>query len=123
MPTVAVFVSLIVAEDVSVRRRYGSAVFVAGPETKAAVTEAESPVAPRNDNVATAEVAVYVSAVVCAAVAAESVSVSELIAAFEGATETRLRPKAATAISATRLIVVDICFLSIVDPRTIRGSA
>jgi len=54
----------IVADAVSVRRRYGSAVFPAGPETKAAVTVAESPVAPRYDNVATADVAVYVSAVV-----------------------------------------------------------
>jgi hypothetical protein len=57
-------VLLIVADAVSVRRRYGSAVFPTGPETKAAVTEAESSTAPRNDNVATSEVAVYVSAVV-----------------------------------------------------------
>ena len=48
----------------------------AGPDTNAAVTEAESPVAPRNESVATAEVAVAVSAVVCAAVAAESVNES-----------------------------------------------
>jgi hypothetical protein len=58
-------------------------------------------------------------------VADESVIVSACTAAFEGATERRPRPKAATVTSATRLkvVFVDICFLSIVDPRTIRGSA
>jgi len=55
---------LVVADAVSTSVRYGSAVFVAGPETKAAVTEAESPASARNDNVATADVAVNVSAVV-----------------------------------------------------------
>jgi hypothetical protein len=47
------------------------------------------------------------------------------IAADEGATERTPRPNAATATSATRLnvVFVDICFLSIVELRTIRISA
>jgi hypothetical protein len=72
-------------------------------------------------------VALTVTAVptVVEAVAAERASVSACTAAFEGATERTPRPKAATATSATRLkvVFVDICFLSIVDPRTIRRSA
>jgi hypothetical protein len=43
---------------------YGSAVFPAGPLTREAVTVRESPTAPRKEAVATAEVAVEVSAVV-----------------------------------------------------------
>jgi len=45
--------------------------------------------------------------------------------ACDGATERTPRPKAATATCATRLnvVFVDICFLSIVDPREIRRSA
>ena len=48
-----------------------------------------------------------------------------ITAAFDGATERTPRPKAATATSAMRLnvVFVDICFLSIVELRTIRGSA
>ena len=106
--------------------RQGSATEVAGPDTSEAVTVIESSTTPpRNESVTTAEVAVAVSAVVCAAVAAESVSESELITALEGATATTLRPKAATVTSAMRLkvVFVDICFLSIVDLRTIRRSA
>jgi hypothetical protein len=47
------------------------------------------------------------------------------IAADDGATERTPRPNAATATSAMRLnvVFVDICFLSIVELRTIRGSA
>ena len=72
-----------------------------------------------------AEVAVAVSAVVCAAVAAESVSESALIVAVEGTTDITPKPNAATVTSAMRLkvVFVDICFLSIVDLRTIRSSA
>jgi hypothetical protein len=46
-------------------------------------------------------------------------------AALAGATETRPKPNADTATSAMRLrsVFVDICFLSLVDPRTIRSSA
>ena len=47
-------------------------------------------------------------------------------AAVAGATEDKTpNPNAATVTSAMRLkvVFVDICFLSIVDPRTIRGSA
>jgi hypothetical protein len=45
--------------------------------------------------------------------------------ACEGATESIPKPKAATVTSAMRLkvVFVDICFLSVVDPRTIRSSA
>ena len=68
-------------------------------------------------------VAVAVSPVRTDAVAEEIDSVSACVAACEGATDRTPRPKAATATSATRLIVVDMCFLSIVDPRTIRRSA
>jgi len=54
-----------------------------------------------------------------------TVSVISPAAACDGATERTPKPNAATATSAMRLNVVfeDICFLSIVDPRTIRGSA
>jgi len=45
--------------------------------------------------------------------------------AFEGATDNIPKPNAETATSAMRLrvVFVDICFLSIVDPRTFPGSA
>jgi hypothetical protein len=53
------------------------------------------------------------------------VTVSAETVAEEGATERTPRPNAATATSATRLnvVFVDISFLSIVELRTIRGSA
>jgi hypothetical protein len=111
---------------VSVIDRNGSAVEPAGPDTSEAVTDAESTKAvPRNESVTTAPVAVAVSAVVCVAVAAESVSESALIVAVEGTTDITPKPKAATVTSAMRLkvVFVDICFLSIVEPRTIRSSA
>jgi hypothetical protein len=114
------------AEAVSTKRKKGSAVEVSGPETNDAVTDIESFVAPaRNAIVVVAEVAVAVSAVVCAAVADETDRISELITALEGAIDRTPRPKAATATSATRLkvVFVDICFLSIVDPRNFRRSA
>jgi len=114
------------AEAVSTRRKKGSAVEVPGPETNDAVTDIESLVAPaRNAIVAVAEVAVAVSAVFCAAVADETVRTSELTTALEGAIDRTPRPKAATATSAMRLkvVFVDICFLSIVELRTIRTSA
>jgi len=46
-------------------------------------------------------------------------------AAFTGTIDKRPKPNAETATSAIRLSVVfiDICFLSIVDPRTFLGSA
>ena len=63
-----------------------------------------------------AEVAVYVSAEVCDTDAPDNVTVSALIAAFDGTELSTPRPNAATATSAMRLkfVVVDICFLSIV---------
>jgi cytoskeletal protein RodZ len=91
-----------------------------------AVTDIESETAPaRNVSVAVAEVAVDVSAVVCAAVAEETTKESAFTTALEGAIERTPRPKAATATSATRLkvVFVDMCFLSIVDPRNFRRSA
>ncbi len=53
------------------------------------------------------------------------VTVTADTVADEGATERTPRPNAATATSAMRLnvVFVDICFLSIVELRTIRGSA
>jgi hypothetical protein len=91
-------------------------VLPAGALTRAAVTDAESATSPKNDNVTVAEVAVYVSAVVCVAVVADKASRSELITACDGTELSTPRPKAATATSAMRLkfVVVDICFLSIV---------
>ena len=66
----------------------------------------------------------------CAPVVTEAepvpvVSVGTPAAADEGATERTPRPNAATATSAMRLkvVFVDICFLSIVELRTIRSSA
>jgi hypothetical protein len=80
------------------------------------VIESASFVVAENDRVAVALVAVKVSAVVCEAVAEETVRLSALIAAFEGTELSTPRPNAATATSAMRLkfVVVDICFLSIV---------
>ena len=104
----------------------GRAVEPAGPDTSDAVTDAESTKAvSRNESVTTAPVAVAVSAVVCEAVVAESVSESALIVAVEGTTDITPKPNAATVTSAMRLkvVFVDICFLSIVDLRTIRRSA
>jgi hypothetical protein len=79
----------------------------------------------RNANVTVADVAVFVSPVVWVAVAEERVSESAFTTALEGATERTPRLKAATATSATRLkvVFVDMCFLSIVDPRNFRRSA
>ena len=59
------------------------------------------------------------------AVADESVSVSADVAAFDGTTDITPKPNAATVTSAMRLkvVFVDICFLSIVELRTIRSSA
>jgi len=96
----AVFVST-EADAVSTSDKRGSAVEVAGPDTREAVTDIESSTAPpRNESVTVAEVAVAVSPVVCAAVAAESVSESELITALEGATDITPKPNAATVTSA-----------------------
>ena len=63
-----------------------------------------------------------------ALVAAEpfvTVTVVPVTVADDGATERTPRPNAATATSAMRLnvVFVDICFLSIVELRTIRSSA
>jgi cytoskeletal protein RodZ len=80
----------------------------------------------RNASVAVgADVAVAVSVESTAAVVDETVSESACVNAFDGATERTPRPKAATATSATRLkvVFVDMCFLSIVDPRNFRRSA
>ena len=96
----------------------------AGADTSVATTDIESSACDdKNVSVATAEPAVAVSDVSCEAVADESVRESENVIADDGATETTPRPKAATATSAMRLIVVDICFLSKVDLRNFRRSA
>jgi hypothetical protein len=62
------------------------------------------------------EVAEYVSAFVCVAVADDKVKLSALIVACAGTELSTPRPNDATATSAMRLkfVVVDICFLSIV---------
>jgi hypothetical protein len=54
-----------------------------------------------------------------------AVIVDVAAAAFDGVTEIKPKPNADTATSAMRLrsVFVDICFLSLVDPRTIRSSA
>jgi hypothetical protein len=105
-----------IADEVSINCNVGRAVFNGGAAVKAAVTDIESFVLPKNETVTTADVAVYVSAVVCDAVADDKVTESALIAAFEGTELSTPRPNAATATSAMRLkfVVVDICFLSIV---------
>ena len=56
---------------------------------------------------------------------ADTVTVRFETTADDGATERTPRPNAATATSAMRLnvVFVDICFLSIVELRTIRSSA
>ena len=86
-------------------------------------TVSESVDAPKTAEAAIEIVAV--SEVVIAAVVAEGVRVTEIGSACDGTTDRTPRPNAATATSAMRLnvVFVDICFLSIVDPRTIRGSA
>jgi hypothetical protein len=68
---------------------------------------------------------VAVSEVVIADAVTEGVRDTEIGSACEGATDRTPRPKVATATSATRLkvVFVDMCFLSIVDPRTFRRSA
>jgi len=79
----------------------------------------------RYARVTVADVEVDDSVVVCAAVAADKVRVSALDVADEGTTDITPKPNAATVTSAMRLkvVFVDICFLSIVDLRTIRSSA
>jgi hypothetical protein len=106
----------ITAEEVSIRRSTGTAVEPSGASSKAVVIVIESAFAPKNDTVTTADVAVYVSAFVCDAVAEDRVTLSELIIACDGTELSTPRPNAATATSAMRLkfVVVDICFLSIV---------
>ena len=85
--------------------------------TVSALTVTDVPVVVSDETV------VEVSCVV--APAAPAVTVVEIGVACDGTTDITPRPKAATATSATRLnvVFVDICFLSIVELRTIRGSA
>jgi hypothetical protein len=99
-------------------------VLPAGADVRNAVTEMVSPwFADRKLEVIVRAVAV--SPVSIDPVVAEITKESACEAAFDGTTDITPKPKAATDTSAMRLIVVfvDICFLSIVDPRTIRGSA
>jgi len=79
----------------------------------------------RYARVTVADVEVDDSVVVCDAVVADKVRVSALDVADEGTTDITPKPNAATVTSAMRLkvVFVDICFLSIVDLRTIRSSA
>jgi hypothetical protein len=79
----------------------------------------------RYARVTVADVEVDDSVVVCAAVVADRVSVSAFEVACEGTTDITPKPNAATVTSAMRLkvVFVDICFLSIVELRTIRSSA
>jgi len=123
-PTAAVRTMVVVTE--SENASVGNATLPAGALTSDAVTDNVSPAFWEiNDSVATAEEAVIVSAVVCVAVVAERVSESACDTAFDGTTDITPKPKAATVTSAIRLkvVFVDICFLSIVDLRTIRSSA
>ena len=103
--------------------KLGRAAFPAGYETYVAVAVNVSDVpVERYVCFTTTEVS---TPIVPVDVALARVSVSPIGAALEGADARTPRPKAATATSAMRLklVFVDICFLSIVDPRTIRGSA
>ncbi len=91
------------------------------------VTDTESEVPPLV-KLMVIDAAVVESDVPVVAVPSATVTVVALrliTAAFDGATERTPRPKAATATSAIRLkvVFVDIYFLSIVELRTIRGSA
>jgi hypothetical protein len=103
----------------------GNTVFPAGAETSDAVIVTESAVAlGRNVSVAVADVAVTESPT--EAVPSVTVRVSMATDADAGATvDSKPKPKAATVTNAMRLkvVVVDICFLSVVDPREIRSSA
>jgi hypothetical protein len=96
----------------------------AGNVARATVEVAVSPEAtPKNPAVVRVVEAFSPKATVV--VAAESVKVGLRTAALEGATDITPKPNAATVTSAMRLkvVFVDICFLSIVDSRTIPDSA
>jgi cytoskeletal protein RodZ len=102
----------------------GRAPLVAGELIRDTVIVEVSPDAAATNELVT----ILVTAVPTVAddVAEAAVKVSACpIAALEGATDITPKPNAATATSATRLkvVFVDICFLSIVDPRTIPDSA
>ena len=95
-----------------------------GNVARATVEVAVSPVAtPKNP--AVVRVVEAFSPKDTVVVAAESVKVGLRTAALEGATDITPKPNAATVTSAMRLkvVFVDICFLSIVDSRTIPDSA
>jgi hypothetical protein len=96
---------------------------VAGAESRTAVAVAAKGEASEIPVIAT--VVDTATAVVAADAVAPSVIASAELAACEGATDITPKPNAATVTSAMRLkvVFVDICFLSIVDSRTIPDSA
>ena len=91
------------------------------------VTETESEVPPlvKPTVIVAAVVESDVPVVAVPSATVVVVALRLITAAFDGATERTPRPKAATATSAIRLkvVFVDICFLSVVELRTIRISA
>jgi hypothetical protein len=91
------------------------------------VIESRLPVVSSDETVMNAAVPVSPVPVAGVKLAVPAVADSEIIPAVacDGTTERTPKPNAATATSAIRLnvVFVDICFLSIVDPRTIRVSA
>jgi len=120
-----VFATVTAAFTVSEAVNLGITAAPAGSFVAETVTVRVSPLTAAPDKNVPVKVAVAVSPVRIAAVEAEIASVSACDTACDGATERTPRPNAATATSATRLnvVFVDICFLSIVEPRTIRDSA
>jgi len=118
---VAVSTAVIVTTEAAVN---DAVVEAAGNVARSTVEVAVSPVAtPKNPAVVSVVLAVSPKATVV--VAAESVKVGLRTTALEGATDITPKPNAATVTSAMRLkvVFVDICFLSIVDSRTIPDSA
>jgi hypothetical protein len=110
---------------VSIKNRCAVSVPVVGFDFRTILTVIVS------ETLSTKPLTVKTAAVVesAAAVAAvpflTTVIVVPVTVACDGTTERTPKPNAATATSAMRLnvVFVDICFLSIVDPRTIRRSA
>jgi len=114
---------LLTVVTVEVSVSVGSEVAVIGALNSTAVAVFVSEIADaRNETVTTEVVA---TPTVVDEVATDNVVESADGAADEGATATRLRPKAATATSAMRLkvVFVDICFLSIFDLENLPSSA
>jgi hypothetical protein len=119
---VEVVVSKIVSLGNTVVAPVGNAPFCTNETVTVSVLAASKSAETENvDAVVESEAAPTTPAV--PAVAALTVNADTV--ADDGTTERTPKPNAATATSAIRLnvVFVDICFLSIVDPRTIRRSA